>query len=146
MPHIEQRPPGPGDIRIPRARARPLRLGFRRAFVPRVTTVVTRVWHANPWSVYAAQALGDLYGRGISGHAGTIASGASRNGAGRVADPSVGWSGYTAPPQLFTGWNPAYQMTVGTPIKGGLDGLPNTSLPAGGPLDSAMAQIMQGQR
>ena len=146
MPRPEQRPPGSGDVRIGLAPAAPLKLRSRRRFTARVVCYVTRAWAPHPVSVASAVALGDLYGRGISGHAGTISTGASRTTTGRAADPSTGFTGYAQPPQLFTGWNPKAQTSVGTPIRDGTGGLPATSLPAGSgsPLDAAMAQIMAG--
>lgn len=145
MPRAERRPPGSGDVVIGRAPARPLKLRFRRSFRPRIRVNIVPVWGPHPVSVASALALGDLYGRGISGHAGTISTGASRNDAGRSANPATGFTGYAQPPQLFTGWNPDYQRHVGTPLKDPI-GLPGTSAPSGGasPLDSAMAQIMAG--
>jgi hypothetical protein len=145
MPRPDTRPPGPGDIHIPLSRQPAPKLRRRRRFTPRVTTYVTRWWNPHPVSVYSAVALGDLYGRGINGHAGTISTEASRNGVGKSANPATGWTGYTDVPQgLFTGWNPAYQKDVGTPIKDP-SGLPNTSVPGGGsPLDAATAAIFAG--
>jgi hypothetical protein len=146
MPRYEARPPGSGDVVIGRARARPLKLRRRRSYVPRVTAYVQRYWQPHPVSVVSAIALGDLYGRGISGHAGTIATETGRPGrAGAAANPATGFTGYAQPPQLFTGWNPAAQKDTGTPLRDPV-GLPGTSLPlgSGSPLDSAMAQIMQG--
>lgn len=114
-------------------------------YTPRVRAVLTRVWDPHPVSVAQALALGRIYGKGINGSRGIISTGASRGRVGAVADPTVGWAGNTVPPQLFTGWNPAAQMTTGT-ILTTPDGLPGTSLPlgSGSPLDSAMATIMQG--
>lgn len=145
MPRPDTRPPGAGDVPVGRAPAPPLKLRFRRRFVPRVVPSVT-LWHApHPVSVFSAAALGDLYGRGINGHAGTISTGASRAAAGAAADPATGYAGYAQPPQLFTGWNPAAQAASGTPIRDP-GGLPGTSLPLGSasPLDTAMVTIMQG--
>lgn len=142
MPRPEARPPGPGDIRIP---ATPQRASTHRAprrFAPRVVSMTVRRWMPHPVSVWQARALGDIYGRAIAGYRGTVSTGASRNGSGRVADPAVGFSGYAAPPQLFTGWNPAYLQHVGTPLRSGAGqaGAP----PGSSALDSAMVQIMQG--
>jgi hypothetical protein len=146
MPRPHVRPRGTGDKPIGRAPARPLQLRGRRAYTPRVVTVVQRLWQPHPISVVSALALGDLYGRGISGHTGTIATETSRPyQPGQVANPAAGFTGYAQPPQLFTGWNPGYQTEVGTPFRDP-GGLPGTSLPlgSGSPLDAAMAQIMQG--
>jgi len=98
-------------------------------------TVLVRVWQPHPIAVAYARALAVIYGAGISGRRGTIIAGSSADS---------GFAGYASPPQLFYGWNPAYQRQVGTPlITPG--GLPGTSVPgASSPLDSAMAQIMAG--
>jgi|HubBroStandDraft_4_1064222.scaffolds.fasta_scaffold01801_5 hypothetical protein len=145
MPHPHVRPRGTGDKPIPRAPAAPLKLRRRRSYTPRVTAVVQRIWGPHPISVVSAIALGDLYGRGINGDTGHIATQTSRPyKPGESADPAAGFTGYGQPPQLFTGWNPGYQTEVGTPLTDPV-GLPGTSLPgSGSPLDAAMAQIMQG--
>lgn len=126
-------------------RQRPLKLRRRRRYQPQVNQYVTLERRPHPVSVDYALALGDLYGRGIRGLVGTISTGSSRGRGGHVADPSAGFAGYAQPPQLFTGWNPAYQTAVGTPLKGP-SGLPDTSAPLGStsPMDSAMNQIMAG--
>ena len=146
MPRPERRPPGAGDVPVGRPRARPLKLRFRRRFTARVVPYLT-LWHApHPVSVYSAVALGDLYGRGINGHAGHIATESGRPWKpGKTPNPATGFTGYAQPPQLFTGWNPAYQTQTGTPLRDP-SGLPGTSLPLGSasPLDTAMATIMQG--
>lgn len=136
--------PGAGAIAIPHS-PQPPTFPKVRGYRPRVLSHVVRTWLPHPVSVQQAQALGDLYGRGINGQRGTIATEASRNGAGAVDDPSVGFAGYGRVPHLFTGWNPAAQPHTGTVIKTP-GGLPDTSLPAwsGSPLQSAMAQIFQG--
>jgi hypothetical protein len=142
----DTRPRGFGDKPIPRSPQPATKLRRRRRFTPRITAYVTRYHDPHPISVFQAIALGDLYGRGIDGHAGTISTGSGRPWKpGREADPATGFTGYAQPPQLFTGWNPGYQVQVGTPLKDPV-GLPGTSLPLGSasPLDSAMAQIMQG--
>lgn len=142
---LDPLPPG-GHAPVNRAPARPLAmLGMRRrSWLPRVDRLVVNKWRPHPISVASARALGDLYGRGISGHAGTISTGSSRPRAGHTGDPAVGFAGYAQPPQLFTGWNPAYQTQTGTVLRNASD-LPSTSQPgATGPLDAAMLQITAG--
>lgn len=134
--------PGKAAINVPHSPQPPSYPG-RSRFTPRVRNMIARHNDAHPYSVWLARALGDSYGRGINGSRGTIATGLSRNGAGPIADPSVGFAGYGQPPQIFTGWNPGAQGSVGTPLTTP-GGLPGTSLSTGSPLDSAMAQIMQG--
>jgi hypothetical protein len=108
---------------------------MRTSYIPLVRAFVVRVWQPHPVAVAYARELGDIYGRGIDGGRGTIIANSSADS---------GFMGYAAPPQLFTGWNPAYQSQVGTPLVTP-GGLPGTSVPGGsGPLDSAMAQIMAG--
>lgn len=142
-------PPGSpthGGVSVGVSRQR-TRLSRRRRFAAKVESRVVQVWHAHPVSVSQAVALGDIYGRGINGSRGTISTGSSRSFGGAAADPAVGWAGYTAPPQLFTGWNPAYQAHVGTPIKdAAANSLPYTSVPLGSasPMDAAMSSIMAG--
>jgi len=105
------------------------------SYLPRIKTILVEVWEPHPVSAAYSRAIARVWGRGINGQRGTIIANSS-------ADD--GWMGYTQPPQLFSGWNPAYQTEVGSPlITPG--GLPNTSVPGGtSPLDSAMATIMAG--
>jgi hypothetical protein len=109
---------------------------MRKSYAARVRQVITEVHEAHPVSVAYSLELADIYGRGIDGGRGTIL----RNGS--AAD---GFTGYAQPPQLFTGWNPAYQQDVGTPLTTP-GGLPGTAVPLGAasPLDSAVAQIFAG--
>jgi hypothetical protein len=147
MPRHQVRPRGTGDRPVPRTPQPPIRgLRRRRSYTPRITPYLTRYHDPHPVSVVSAIILGDLYGRGINGHAGTISTASGRPWKpGKSANPATGFTGYAQPPQLFTGWNPGYQTEVGTPLTDPT-GLPGTSLPlgSGSPLDSAMAQIMQG--
>lgn len=105
----------------------------RPAFTPKIATAITRFWLPHPVSVAMARSMGRTWGHGIDGQSGTI----------KPTPPE--YAGYVAPPQLFTGWNPAEQAHVGTPLLT-LNQLPATSLPLGSdsPLDTAMASINAG--
>jgi hypothetical protein len=104
-------------------------------FTPRVITVITRLWQPHPIAVAYARAIGDGWGKGIDGQRGTIIANSSADS---------GFMGYAQPPQLFAGWNPRYQTSVGTTLTTP-GGLPGTSVPgANSPMDSAMATIMAG--
>lgn len=106
-----------------------------RRFDSQVDHTTTRVRHANAVSVWMASSMAVLFGRGISGHRGTI----------RYGYPQIGmrakYQGYANPPQLFIGWNP-HRVAGGAvrPHPGGLPGgqAPYTDI---GPLLAAVSRV-----
>ena len=104
-------------------------------FAPRTADIITRVWLPAPVAVAYSRAIARIWGKGISGDRGSIIANSS---------PDDGFAGYAAPPQVFVGWQPGYQLQVGTPLTTP-GGLPGTSVPGSvSPMDSAMAAIMMG--
>jgi hypothetical protein len=89
-----------------------------------------------PQTVALNLGLGRLYGRGINSH----------NGAIRYGEPQIGsrnnFTGYAAPPQLFTGYS-AKRVATGA-IKPTQPALPSTTSPdtlLQSPLSRAMATV-----
>lgn len=95
----------------------------------------TEVRHANVYSVWMANSLGNLYGHGINGHTGTIRYGYPQIGSG------MKYAGYAFPQQMFIGWNP-HRVATGAvrPHAGGLPGgqAPYTDV---GPLLAAVSRV-----
>lgn len=99
---------------------------------PGVTVYSTPVRAAHPLSVWMSSVLGRLHGRGIDGHAGTVIIGAPGVNGGKS-------SGYSAPPQLFTGWNP--RLVASGSVRPTPGGLPGTQAPSGEPVDAMTVAI-----
>jgi len=112
----------------------------RKTIKPRVQTYAVPFHSRDPIGIATVTALQNLYQRGMSGQAGAV----------RIGWPALGlrnnFTGYAAPAQLFTGWNPA-KVAAGSivPTPGGL---PGSQAPAGylSPLlrQAAAISAMQG--
>lgn len=112
--------------------------------VPGVLTYATRVRLPDPRAIGLARGIGQLYGRGINGQAGTV----------RFGYPAIGtrtkFQGYANTPQLFRGYSPR-KVAAGS-FRGVPGSLPSTSNPStllNSPLQNAMATVtlqqMQGR-
>lgn len=107
---------------------------------PKVITYIVRVRAAAPQAVAIAAGLGQLYGRGINGRAGTV-----RYGYPGLSTQRAKYAGYVTPPQLFKGYTA--RRVAGGAIRRAGPRYPDTSAPvsAGSPLARAMATVSASQ-
>jgi len=108
-------------------------------FRQRTARVSVTVRQPHPVSQYMASALGEIYGRGINGHAGAF-----RYGTAGLATNRTKYGGYVYPPQMFVGWNP--RRVAGGSIRYKPGSLPATAPndPNDNPLTNAVATIAAG--
>jgi hypothetical protein len=111
-----------------------------RRTIPAVDTYTVRVRAAAPQAISLARGLGELFGRGINGHTGTI----------KYGYPAIGsrekFQGYVLAPQAFTGYDPM-KVARGA-FRGAPGSLPSTSAPTtllNSPLQRSMAAVTANQ-
>lgn len=108
-------------------------------FSPRVSKVTHTVRSPHPVSVWMATALGNLYGRGINGHAGTFEYGMPGQSTNRGR-----YAGYVYPDAMFVGYSPR-KVSAGH-LAPNRARLPTTAPqdPTDNPLMNAVATINAG--